>query len=102
MSSYLFFLFGDKGSVLSEQSIAGIAKLKIFTDNPEALRAIEKVEKNHALLRMVVLITKIAVVTFDICFIPTLTALIPIAALALALNSQPHCSCSFQGSYFNA
>lgn len=85
-SSFVFFLFGDKGSVLSQQSIAGIAKLKLYTDNPAALQAVQKVEKNHALWRIALLITKISVVTLAIYFTPTITALIPIAAVAMTLK----------------
>lgn len=85
-SSFFFFLFGDKRSVLAQQSIAGIAKLKLYTDDPTALQAIEKVEKNHALWGMARLITKISLVTLAIYFTPTITALIPIAIVATTLK----------------
>lgn len=76
----------DMGCLLTAQSIAGIAKLKLYTNDPVALRAVQKVEKNHVLWRIAVLITKISVVTLAIYFTPTITALIPIAAVALTLK----------------
>ena len=85
-SGFIFFLFGDKGSLLSQQSIAGIAKLKLYIDNPTALQAVQRVEKNHALWRIAQLITKISVVTLAIYFTPTITALIPIAVVAMTLK----------------
>jgi len=85
-SSFFFFLFGDKGSMLSSQSLGGIAKLKSYIDTPEALQAVEKVERNHALWSIAQLITKIVVVTLAIYFVPTITALIPIPEVAMALK----------------
>ncbi len=85
-SSYFWFLFGDKGALLSQQSIAGIAKLKLYTDNPFALKAIQKVERTHVLWRMATLIAKIFAVTLVIYFTPTIMALIPIATLAVTLK----------------
>lgn len=87
MRSSLFqSLFFDKGSLLTMQSIAGIAKLKLYTDNPAALQEIQKVEKNHVLWRIAQLITKISLVALAIYFTPTITARIPVAALAKALK----------------
>ena len=85
-SSFLFFLLGDKRSLLSKQSIAGIAKLKLYIDNPTALQAVQRVEKNHALWSIAQLITKISIVTLVIYFTPTITTLIPIAAVAMTLK----------------
>lgn len=81
-----FFLFGDKGAMLSKQSIAGIAKLKLYTNDLAALQAVQKVEKNHVLWSIAKLITKICLVTLAIYFAPTITALVPIAAVAMTLK----------------
>ncbi len=85
-ASLFFFLFCDKGALLSQQSIAGIAKLKLCTDNPAALQAVQKVERNHALWNIAQLITKISLVTLAIYFAPAVTAFIPIAAVATTLK----------------
>lgn len=72
--------------MLTQQSIAGIAKLKLYVDNPIALQEVQKVERNHTLWRLAQLIAKISIVTLAIYFTPTITALIPIAAVALTLK----------------
>lgn len=85
-SSFFARWLGDKGSLLTQQSIAGIAKLKLYTDDPTALKAVQRVEKNHVLWSIARLITKISAITLAIYFAPAVTALIPIAALATALK----------------
>lgn len=84
-SNFFVFLFGDKGARLSQQSIAGIAKLKLYTDNPIALQAVQRVEKNLVLWSIAQLITKISAVTLAIYFAPAIMAVIPIAAVATTL-----------------
>ncbi len=83
-SSPLFF-FKDRGALLTQQSIAGIAKLKLYTDTQAALEAVQKVERNHVLWRIAQLITKIFLLMMGLCFFPTIAALIPIAELAITL-----------------
>lgn len=86
MKSLFFVLFGDKGALLSQQSLAGIAKLKIYVDNPIALKAVQRVERNHVLWSISKLITKFAVVTLAIYFSPGIKKLVPIAAVATTLK----------------
>ncbi len=70
-SNFLYYFLGDKGVILSEQSIAGIAKLKLCADSPEVLEVIQKVEKNHVLWRSAVLVAKISLVTLALYFTST-------------------------------
>jgi len=63
-----------------------MAYLKLYIDKPDALRAVEKIERNHALWNIAKLITKIFITTAVIFFTPTLTALIPIAGVATLLK----------------
>ena len=85
-STWVFFLFRDMEAVRAIHSIIGIAKLKCYTDQPDALKAVLAVERNLAFWGMSRLITKIAAVTLAIYFTPTITSLIPIAGVAGALK----------------
>ncbi len=86
-SSFNFFFFGDRRLMLTLQALSGIAKLKLYTDAPAALQAVEKVEKNHAIWGIVESIVKISLVTFGCYFFALpLAALIPIAKVAVLLK----------------
>jgi hypothetical protein len=83
-SSKIIFFLGDKSALLAQQSIAGIAKLKLYCSNPNALREVEKVEKKHVLWSIAKLIGKIAVGCLIMYFTPGVVALLPIGAVAIA------------------
>jgi hypothetical protein len=74
----------DKASFLAQQSIAGIAKLKMYCTDRAAFREVEKVERNHALWNIAKLIGKIAIGCLVIYFTPSIVAFLPVAGVAIA------------------
>jgi len=76
----------DKSSLLTEQSVAGIAKLKLSVSDPLALKEIEQVEKSHVLWNLAQLVGKIAILSLAIYFVPAATALVPIAEVSTVLK----------------
>lgn len=73
---------GDKGALLAQQSISGMAKLKMYC-NSEALREVKKVEQKHVLWSIAKLIGKIAFYSFALYVLTKAVALLPIGALAV-------------------
>ena len=60
-NSKIGYWLGDKGSMLAQQAISGMARLKLVCTDPSALKEVEKIEQKHALWSMTKLIGKIAV-----------------------------------------
>lgn len=82
-SYYLTFLFQDTASLITQQAIAGTAKLKLSCSDPLALRAVEKVEKEHFLWNLAQLVGKIAVCVLVISAAALLLPHLAIPALAI-------------------
>ena len=81
------FFMVDKGFLLSMQSIAGIAKLKLYIDDQTALSNVEKVEKNHVLWRIAILITKISIVALaSRLVVSIIVARVPVPAVVRVLE----------------
>ena len=81
MKTIFFKVFGDRGSMHTQQAIAGAAKLKLICSNPLALKEVEKVEKKEALWGIAKLVAKIGLAILVISFIPYGVALLPIAGM---------------------
>jgi hypothetical protein len=73
----------DKTSLLAQQSIAGIAKLKIYCSDSIALREVEKVERKHALKHIAILVGKIALCCLVIYMTPQAVSLLPVGFAAM-------------------
>lgn len=83
-----FTWMGDKGALLSQQTISGIAKLKLYCADEKALREVETVEKKHVVWSIAKLVGKIALVCLAISFVPSVAALLPIGGiLATSLSA---------------
>ncbi len=79
--------FTDRDTWVMAQAIAGTAKLKMACADPEAIKAVEKVEKDHFLWNMAKLIGKIALAVLVFCLVPPLLAQLAIAgAIVTALQ----------------
>ncbi len=85
-NSWIFFLFGSLHSLTTQQSIFGIAKLKLYVDNKDALKAVQKVETTHALWGIARLVATVAVLALAIYSVPIMTSNLPLALLAKTIN----------------
>lgn len=99
-SSPIFYIFGNMSITKCQQALVGIAKLKVSINNPEALKAVEKVERNHALWNIALSITKIAFTSLCIYFAPTVTANIQIAAIEKIVRVSFKIFAIFKNVYF--
>jgi len=63
----------DRDSLLAQQAIGGIAKLKLYCSNMDAFKAVEKVEAKHALWTIAKTVMKIALAALTFYFIPSLS-----------------------------
>lgn len=80
-ANWVFFVLGDMGSLLAQQAIAGMAKLKLCC-NEAALKEVNAVEKRVALWAIAKLTSKIALQCLAIYVIPRAINLLPIGGAA--------------------
>lgn len=62
---------GDKTWFSAEQAFSGLSKLKFYCSNPLAMKAVERIEKNHGLWNVAKLTSKIAIVCLMIYVAPS-------------------------------
>lgn len=85
-SSFICRWLIDKKSILSRQSIIGFAKLKMWTDEFSALKAVQKVERNHVIWALTQLVTKIAIFSLVIYSIPAIGIITTALKIGLSLK----------------
>ncbi|MFY7842957.1 MAG: hypothetical protein ACOVOR_02970 [Rhabdochlamydiaceae bacterium] len=86
-SGAISLLFFDKTVLLSQQSIAGIAKLKTYVKNPIAMKKVNRVERNHVLWTMTQLVMKISLLNIVLYFNHRITTRIPLTVLRTTLET---------------
>jgi hypothetical protein len=75
--------FIDKSALISQQAIAGTARLKLYCRDPKALEEVKKVERNNCLWNIAKLAVKIIISLSIVFAIPALSATASIGAAIL-------------------